>query len=494
MEPGNIADTGHDNPVAAVNAVSDQATASGTPGAETRLRASQRSGSDAATASAERVAEWARQQVHVLRDATPHETAALKALKVESFEACGARVGVRWVRWFALGVGRFAAWSGLLFASWVGALVWAIGLPVRHAPAVAMSAVYALIALISAAAARGEAWRLLDQLRRLAPANAAQGRDRTRAFVSTYVGLLAIASALYGLLAEVRIRRAAHAQLPLFAFDNEFGAFLLVTLCGAVLGGFIMALAYADALGPRGLRQVVSWPLRLVGSALPPLVRARCAVEGNATLDSAVLRLLDATARIAQLGAQQRAGAPLPGRAAVVSLVALLERAAADTEEYALARVPRLDLTARSLARKDGAQLAGLIRAAKAPLARALHPDEYSAVSNALTQILAAWCDPSSRGFADLVEAAPAPDRLPLWRRAGSRIGNAVLLAAAGIVLPALPVYSHQQAAASGARYTLLTAAVFALATGKVTAWDTVSTTLDNLSPAAPHTPADGGH
>jgi hypothetical protein len=146
------------------------------------------------------------------------------------------------------------------------------------------------------------------------------------------------------------------------------------------------------------------------------------------------------------------------------------------------------------MARKDGAQLAGLIRAAKAPLARALHPDEYSAVSKALTQILAAWCDPSSGGFADLVGAAPAPDRLPLWRRAGSRIGNAVLLAAAGIVLPALPVYSHQQAAAAGARYTLLTAAVFALATGKVTAWDTVSTTLDNLAPAAPQANVGEGH
>jgi hypothetical protein len=440
------------------------------------------------------VAAWAGQEVHALRDATPHEPVASKALKVESFEACGARVGERWARWFAFCVGRFAAWSGLLFASWVGALVWAVGLPVRHAPAVAMSVVYALIALTSAAAGRREAWRLLDQLRRTAPVDATQARDRTRAFVSTYIGLLAIASALYGVLAEVRIRRAAHAQLPLFAFDNEFGAFLLVALCGAVLGVVIMALAYADALGPRGLRQVASWPLRLLGTALAPLARSSRAVDGNATLDSAVLRLLDATARIAQLGAQQRAGAPPPGREVVVSLVALVERAAADAEEYALARVPRLDLAARSLARKDGAQLAGLIRAAKAPLARALHPDEYTAVSKALTQILAAWCDPASGGFVDLVSAAPAPDRLPLWRRAGSRIGNAALLAAAGIVLPALPVYSHQQAAATGARYTLLTAAVFALATGKVTAWDTVSTTLDNLSPAAPQAHAEEGH
>ncbi|HEV3169593.1 MAG TPA: hypothetical protein VGZ32_04610 [Actinocrinis sp.] len=442
------------------------------------------------------MAAWARQQVHALRDATPHESAPLGALKAEYFEACGARVGVRWVRGFTFGVGRFAVWSGLLFASWIGALVWAIGLPVGHAPAVAMSVVYALIALISAVAARGEAWRLLDQLRRLAPVDTTQARDRTGAFVSTYVGLLAIASALYGVLAEVRIRRAAHAQLPLFAFDNEFGAFVLVALCGAVLGAFIMALAYADALGPRGPRQAVSWPLRLLGSAVAPLVRARRAVGGNAALDSAVLRLLEATARIAQLGAQQRADGTPPGREAVVSLVALLERAAGDAEEYALVRVPRLDLAARTMARKDGAQLAGLVRAAKAPLARALHPDEYSAMSKALTQILAAWCDPSSGGFADLVSAAPAPDRLPLWRRAGSRIGNAVLLAAAGIVLPALPVYSHQQAAAAGARYTLLTAAVFALATGKVTAWDTVSTTLDNLAPAAPAAPQAnvGGH
>jgi hypothetical protein len=101
-----------------------------------------------------------------------------------------------------------------------------------------------------------------------------------------------------------------------------------------------------------------------------------------------------------------------------------------------------------------------------------------------MARVLRAWSEQTGKGLATLVDAAPTLERRPLWRRVGGQVWNAVLLAAAGIALPLLPAYSHEQAAAQGVRYSLLTAAVFALATGKVTAWDSVSSGLARLSGA----------
>jgi len=130
--------------------------------------------------------------------------------------------------------------------------------------------------------------------------------------------------------------------------------------------------------------------------------------------------------------------------------------------------------------------LAATVRAAKVPLARAIHRGELEAVRALLIPVLTAWSDPDGTGFTTLLDAAAETERVAIWRRAGGRIWNAVLLAAAGIVLPALPIYHSDPSAALGARYSLLLAAAFALTTGKVSAWDTVSSELERLDPAPP--------
>src|SRR5258708_6950646 len=54
---------------------------------------------------------------------------------------------------------------------------------------------------------------------------------------------------------------------------------------------------------------------------------------------------------------------------------------------------------------------------------------------------------------------------------------------AAGIAVPLLPVYSHDQAAAAGLRYALLTAAVLALAAHGSATTDTIQRNLESTIP-----------
>ena len=366
---------------------------------------------------------------------------------------------------FARHVAQFALWSGLLFASSIGAVVWAIGVPDRNAPAAETAAAYSLIAVSSLFGVRAEGQRFLDQLRRL-PTTAS---DRGRAFVASYTAVFLLAALVYGGLVEARLHRAASTHLLLFSLGDEFGAFLLVAAFGVAIAYVISALAYADAIGPRTARQTMLWPLQLFASRPTPSPSRE-----NVRLDSAMLSLLEAATRTAGI----------PSRRETISIIGLLERSAADAERYALARVPRLDRATRSLAHKEGAKLAGLIRATKLPLACAIHRTDYEDAVAAMTSVLRAWSEQTGKGLATLVDAAPTLERRPFWRRVGGQVWNAVLLAAAGIALPLLPAYSHEQAAAQGVRYSLLTAAVFALLTGKVTAWYSVSSGLARLSGA----------
>jgi hypothetical protein len=360
---------------------------------------------------------------------------------------------------------QFALWSGLLFASGIGAVVWAIGVPDRNAPAAETAAAYSLIAVSSFFGVRAEGQRFVDQLRRLP----SSGSDRGKAFVASYTAVFLLAAFVYGGLVEVRLHRAASTHLLLFSLGDEFGAFLLVTAFGVAIAYVICALAYADAVGPRTARETMFWPLQLFTSRrTPPPSRE------SMRLDSAMISLLEAATRTAGI----------PGRRETVSIIGLLERSAAEAERYALARVPFLDPATRSLAHKEGAKLAGLIRATKLPLACAIHRADYDDAAAAMARVLRAWSEQTGKDLATLVDAAPTLERRPLWRRVGGQVWNAVLLAGAGIALPLLPAYSHEQAAAQGVRYSLLTAAVFALATGKVTAWDSVSSGLARLSGA----------
>jgi hypothetical protein len=366
---------------------------------------------------------------------------------------------------FVRHIGQFTLWSGLLFASVIGAVVWAIGVPDRNAPAAETAAAYSLIAVSSFFGVRAEGQRFVDQLRRLPTS----GSDRGKAFVASYTAVFLLAALVYGGLVEARLHRAASTHLLLFSLGDEFGAFLLVAAFGVAIAYVICALAYADAVGPRTARQTMLWPLLLFASRpTPPPSRE------SMRLDSAMISLLEAATRTAGI----------PGRRETVSIIGLLERSAADAERYALARVPFLDPATRSLAHKEGAKLAGLIRATKLPLACAIHRTDYDDAVAAMARVLRAWSEQTGKGLATLVDAAPTLERRPLWRRVGGQVWNAVLLAAAGIALPLLPAYSHEQAAAQGVRYSLLTAAVFALATGKVTAWDSVSSGLARLSGA----------
>jgi hypothetical protein len=360
---------------------------------------------------------------------------------------------------------QFALWSGLLFASGIGAVVWAIGVPDRNAPAAETAAAYSLIAVSSFFGVRAEGQRFVDQLRRLP----SSGSDRGKAFVASYTAVFLLAAFVYGGLVGVRLHRAASTHLLLFSLGDEFGAFLLVAAFGVAIAYVICALAYADAVGPRTARETMFWPLQLFASRrTPPPSRE------SMRLDSAMISLLEAATRTAGI----------PGRRETVSIIGLLERSAAEAERYALARVPFLDPATRSLAHKEGAKLAGLIRATKLPLACAIHRADYDDAAAAMARVLRAWSEQTGKDLATLVDAAPTLERRPLWRRVGGQVWNAVLLAGAGIALPLLPAYSHEQAAAQGVRYSLLTAAVFALATGKVTAWDSVSSGLARLSGA----------
>ena len=172
------------------------------------------------------------------------------------------------------------------------------------------------------------------------------------------------------------------------------------------------------------------------------------------------------------------------------SAILTLELAAADIEHYAVDRVPMSDTATRRLTHQDGIALASVIRDAKAKVARAVYSRDYSAVAATLADFLLTWARPETSGVAAIASGDPSNARVPMWQRIVGRIWNAVLLAAAAIVLPLLPIYNSDHAAAAGLRYALLTAAVLALATGGGTSSDTIQRNLENTLPSgASHAP-----
>jgi hypothetical protein len=127
-----------------------------------------------------------------------------------------------------------------------------------------------------------------------------------------------------------------------------------------------------------------------------------------------------------------------------------------------------------------------VIRAHKQPLLIAVREEDFAKVARSLMFGLAAWC----RGdFAALVEHAPivaAPSGL---RRLMARLGAAVLLATAAIVLPLVPPLDLAEQAASGVRASLLITAVIALATGAVQAPEYIRSVVDRaIVPSTPPT------
>lgn len=133
-------------------------------------------------------------------------------------------------------------------------------------------------------------------------------------------------------------------------------------------------------------------------------------------------------------------------------------------EQYAVDGVPRFDAATRHLVHQDGALLASMIRSAKAPVARAVHPCNYTTVAAILIRFLLAWAHSEPSDFTAAMGSNASTRQMPLWRRLVGWIWSAVLLAAAAVGLPLLPIYNDNHAAAAGLRYALLTAAVLALA------------------------------
>lgn len=358
-------------------------------------------------------------------------------------------------------------WGGALTASVIGAAVWSAQIPAQHGKAATTAAAYGVVALSAAAGIALNSRGLLDDLSRF-------GSQGKKTFLSLWPGLLAVFAVVYGFVdghAIARaLRRHAHHQ---FTVTGEFAAFAELTAVGVVLGLLIAAASQTDALGRAGGGASLAWTGRM---ALGLADRGDSAIRrrGHA-LDEPMLGLLNAAAGAARIG-----DGSLPDEYATVrGLISGLEVAAARAQGFASRRVPMLDFTTRVEADRDGARLASLIRGFKAPLARATRPADFTAAAATMADLLLAWADDRGQGLGAALDKAPDVRRPNVWQRLRGRVGNAVLLAAAGVALPELPIYAHDPAAAMGARYTLLTAAVFALVTGGAPAWDTIGSVLD---------------
>ena len=147
--------------------------------------------------------------------------------------------------------------------------------------------------------------------------------------------------------------------------------------------------------------------------------------------------------------------------------------------------MPRSDALPVTSPRQDGTRLAWAIRDAKAPLARAIHPHDYTAVATRLAGLLLIWADSGQSDLTTMISGGSSVVGISRWRRLISRIWNAVLLVAAAIVLPLLPIYTNDHTAAAGLRYALITAAVLSVATGGAPAADTIQRNLEGTLPGA---------
>ena len=390
-------------------------------------------------------------------------------------KSAGTRAGLDWTARFASQVSSFALWSGLVFAAVIGAALWASRIPSLHAPATITAAAYLVIVVVAFPVCRRQAWRILDHFSRISV-------QAPRNFLMLYIPALAGAAVLFSIVNASALNIAAIRHVSSLYYLGEFAAFIVVTALGFMLAYLLLAYAYANALHKPEASQTLSWAGTLAAtmvSAWFPALRRSLSPGGNSHLDSGLLRLLGCTVTIDRMGRGQF----LPTPRAVRSVILSLELAATDIEQYAVNRVPRFDTATRRLAHQDGARLASVIRNAKAPVARAIHVCNYTTVAATLAGFLLAWAHSEPSGFTAIIDDNGNARQMSLWRRLVGRIWNAVLLAAAAVCLPLLPIYNNNHAAAAGLRYALFTAAALALATQGSPASDTIQSALEKSLP-----------
>jgi hypothetical protein len=400
-----------------------------------------------------------------------------RELTAAQLKSAGTRTAADWTARFAAHVSWFALSSGLVFASVIGAVLWATRIPSRHVAAATTAAAYLVIAVVALPVCLGQTRPILDQLDRISS-------KASRNFLALYLPAMVTAALLYSIVNASAFKTATSRQEPPLFYVREFVAFAEVSALGWLLAYLVTAYAYASALQKSAGGQALSWAEVLAATAVTawfPAARTSSVPAGNPRLDSALLRLLACAVSIDGLGQGQCLASPR----AVRSVILDLELAAADIQQYAVERVPRSDTVTRRVARQDGVRLASAIRDAKAPLARAIHPRDYTAVAARLADFLLAWADCGPSGLTMVNSGDASVGWISLWRRIAIRIWNAVLLAGAAIVLPLLPIYNNDHAAAAGLRYALLTAAVLSLATQGGPAADTIERNLEGTLPRA---------
>jgi hypothetical protein len=432
-----------------------------------QIAASPISVSAAAVAAQEHWVETQTARLTCLGQADREVTAA-------QLKCAAARTGLNWTTFFAAKVSSFAFWSGIVFASVIGATLWAAKIPSRHTPAAITAASYFLIIMVAAPVCRRYGRRILSHLKRIS-------KEAPRHFLMWYLAALTAAAILYATVNATASNSAA-VRVSFFYYIHELIAFTLVTALGFVIAYLVLAYAYASALQKPGSSETSSWAGTLAASAVTawiPVAHGSFSSAGNPCLDSALLGLLDCTVTIDELGQANSLADPR----AVKSVILSLELVAADVEQYAVSRVPRFDAATRRLARQDGAHLASVIRNTKAPVAGAVHPRNYTTVAAALADFLLAWARSEQSEFTTIITDDPSISRTPSWRRIAGRIWSAALLVAGGVFLPLLPIYNGDHAAAAGLRYALFTAAVLALAAPGAPASDIIQRNLEKTLP-----------
>ena len=323
----------------------------------------------AAAAAQERWVEAGARELTCLEEAD-------REIVTAQLKTAGIRAGLDWTTRFAARVSSFALWSGLVFAAVIGAALWASRIPSLHAAAAITAAAYLVIVVVAFPVCRRQARRILDHFSRVSV-------EAPRDFLVLYISVLAGAAILFSIVNASAFNIATIRHVSSFYYLDEFAAFIVVTALGFVLAYLLLAYACANALQKSEASQTLSWAGTLAATAVSawfPALRRSPAPAGNPHLDSGLLRLLGCTITIDRMGRGQLLSDPRTVRTVILSL----ELAAADLEQYAVDRVPRFDTMTRRLVRQDGALLASVIRSAKAPVARAFHPCNYTTVAATL--------------------------------------------------------------------------------------------------------------
>jgi hypothetical protein len=391
----------------------------------------------------------------------------------ELTQSAAARDGNDWAIRFAARISGFALWTGLVFASAIGAVRWATEVRVLHWPAAATAAAY-LVALV---VAFPECWtrgrRVWSHLTRI---SSRAGRH----FLVLYPTFMTSMAILYGIVNAAAFRPLRHPSASLLPYLLEFLAFAAATGLGTLLAYGTLAYAYSGALEMTDDPPAVKSTWMLAATALTAWLPASRTRPGNARLDSGLLHILGCAAALDDLAGRQD---PLT-TSGFRSVISALDLAAADLELYAVDRVPRSDAPTRRIARQYGARLATVVQDAKVAVACAASQKDLGAVAADLAGFLVAWAQSDAGGLGAIGDEAQVTST-PVWRRVATRIWSALLLFAAGSALPFLPYYHANPQAAAGLRYALFTAAVMALATGTVRVWDTIDENLQRTLPGA---------